>query len=224
MLRVECSGCGKKVRGGDDWSGRSGNCPKCGTIIFFPHLDSEFDRAEIALRESGRSLASKVAEALEFPNLGRLKFIVVIGATGVSLWTWSYLIIVLAYGRIAYNMFGLRISRLTKHGIYLNNGDELNFFWNTIFMLGFFGLWYLLLEGANELVGRVKQKLLAWSFILLASGVTWYRVLHQDAYEARHIGLVTNDRFIRSYFSALTAIAIVAALTYWRAKRSREPV
>ncbi len=153
MLRVECPGCGKKVRGGDDWSGRSGNCPKCGAVILFPHLDSEFDRAEIAARESGQSFASKVADVLEFPNLGKLKFIVVIGATGVSLWVWSYVIVILAYGRIAYNFFGLRISQLTRHGIYLNNGDELNWFWNMIFMLGYLGLWFLLVEGGRQ-IGR----------------------------------------------------------------------
>jgi hypothetical protein len=222
MLTVECPKCGKTLRGGDEWSGRSGKCPKCGAIVIFPDLASDFDRAEIAERETGVSFRSKVAQVFEFPNLGRLKFIVVVAATGVSLWVWYYLIIVLAYGRPAYNAFHLRVYQATKHGIYLNNGDQLNFFWNAIFMLGFLGLWYVLVQVCDEMVGRSKQKLLPWSLILLAGGLTWYSILHIDEYESAKSHLGTSNYLIRNYTSALFAIALVGALTYWRMKRSQD--
>jgi hypothetical protein len=222
MLRVQCAGCGKTVRGGADWSGRSGHCPKCGAVIIFPDLRSEFDRAEVAARASGQTLRSKISEALEFPNLGKLKFVVVVAATGVSLWAWCYLIVVLAYGRLAYNMAGLRVQHLSRRGVLLNNGEELNYFWHAIFMLGFLGLWYLLVEGADALVGRVRQKLLAWSLIVLAGVVAWSSLLYIDRFEARELRITFHRWPIRSFLSGLLAVAAVAALTYWRTRRSRE--
>ena len=34
-IRAECSGCGKVVKAGDDWAGKVGKCPACGTGISF---------------------------------------------------------------------------------------------------------------------------------------------------------------------------------------------
>jgi hypothetical protein len=222
MVRAQCSGCGKTVRGGADWSGRSGHCPKCGAVIIFPDLNSEFDRAEIVARSSGGKLKAKIQEVLEFPNLGNLKFVVIIAATGISLWVWSHLIVLLAYGWFAYHGFGLRVHHLSKRGVYLNNGDELGFFWHAVFMFGFLGLWYLLLEGADVLVGRVSHKFFAWSFILLAGIATWSSLLYTDRYEARELRVMFNRGSLRSFVLALLAIAIVAGLTYWRIRRSED--
>jgi hypothetical protein len=36
MLYVRCTHCGRRVRAGDDWAGRTGNCPKCQHEITFP--------------------------------------------------------------------------------------------------------------------------------------------------------------------------------------------
>jgi hypothetical protein len=36
MLRVQCTQCGGRVRAGDDWAGRTGNCPNCQAEISFP--------------------------------------------------------------------------------------------------------------------------------------------------------------------------------------------
>ena len=35
-IRVKCSGCGKTIKGGDDWAGKTANCPHCSTIVKFP--------------------------------------------------------------------------------------------------------------------------------------------------------------------------------------------
>lgn len=35
-IRVKCSGCGKTIKGGDDWAGRKAKCPKCSTVVQFP--------------------------------------------------------------------------------------------------------------------------------------------------------------------------------------------
>ena len=35
-LRATCAGCGKIVKGGDDWAGRSARCPGCSQPIQFP--------------------------------------------------------------------------------------------------------------------------------------------------------------------------------------------
>ena len=35
MIRVTCSNCGKSVRGGDDWAGRTAPCPHCKTPLQF---------------------------------------------------------------------------------------------------------------------------------------------------------------------------------------------
>jgi hypothetical protein len=36
MLYVRCTHCGRRVRAGDDWAGRTGNCPNCQQEITFP--------------------------------------------------------------------------------------------------------------------------------------------------------------------------------------------
>lgn len=38
-IRATCSGCGKTVKGGDDWAGRSAKCPGCGASITFESND-----------------------------------------------------------------------------------------------------------------------------------------------------------------------------------------
>jgi hypothetical protein len=35
-IRVKCSGCGRTIKGGDDWAGKTANCPHCSTIVEFP--------------------------------------------------------------------------------------------------------------------------------------------------------------------------------------------
>jgi hypothetical protein len=149
VIRVECSGCGKRVRGGDDWSGRSGHCPKCGAVILFPDLNAEFDRAEIAARESAKSLGARISKLIQYPNLGKLKFVAIVSALGISLWVWNYLIVVLAYGRSGYHRVGLRVVPGSGDGIHINNGDELNVFWHAIYTAGFLGLWYLLMTRSS---------------------------------------------------------------------------
>lgn len=34
-IRATCANCGKSVKGGDDWAGKSGKCPGCGQEIQF---------------------------------------------------------------------------------------------------------------------------------------------------------------------------------------------
>src|SRR5687768_12828792 len=41
-VRALCSDCGRTVRGGDDWAGKSGKCPSCGGTIAFPSSPSNF--------------------------------------------------------------------------------------------------------------------------------------------------------------------------------------
>lgn len=38
MIRIRCPHCRSKVRGGDDWVGRTGKCPRCAGAITFPGL------------------------------------------------------------------------------------------------------------------------------------------------------------------------------------------
>jgi predicted amidophosphoribosyltransferase len=42
VIREECPGCGKVVRASDEWAGRTGNCPGCGTPVTFAGPD-QFD-------------------------------------------------------------------------------------------------------------------------------------------------------------------------------------
>ena len=39
-IRATCSGCGKVIKAGDDWDGRTGNCPGCGAIVSFEKADA----------------------------------------------------------------------------------------------------------------------------------------------------------------------------------------
>lgn len=222
MLRVVCSSCGGKVRGGDDWSGRSGSCPKCGAVIIFPQLESEFDRAAIAAEQAPASFGKKIADVVEFPNLGKLKTVAVIAAAGFSLWIWSNAIVWLAFGKYAYFYGGLRVIHLSRGSIDLNDGAHLDLFWATIFYSGYFGLWYLLMDGADEAIGRTDQKLLVWCLILIAGFAGWYKVITAQftlAQQTRRVGYYPT-----SHASATSVLALipVAALVIWRGKRSMQ--
>jgi hypothetical protein len=43
-IRVQCSGCQRIVKAGDDWAGLSGKCPNCGHILQFPSADPPTER------------------------------------------------------------------------------------------------------------------------------------------------------------------------------------
>ena len=40
MIRATCSVCGKTTKGGDDWAGRTAQCPSCQAPIYFPPTPS----------------------------------------------------------------------------------------------------------------------------------------------------------------------------------------
>jgi hypothetical protein len=41
-VTATCTGCGRQVRGSDNWAGRQGQCPQCGATIAFPLLMPDF--------------------------------------------------------------------------------------------------------------------------------------------------------------------------------------
>jgi DNA-directed RNA polymerase subunit RPC12/RpoP len=135
MIRVECGNCGRKIRGGDDWSGRSGNCPKCGAVILFPRIEAEFEQA-IQVRAAAQQAPDvnadffSVAKQWEFPNLRDAAIVAVAAVTGASIWIWMKLIVFLNFGMQSYFMARLRVvSANPWSGIAYNNGERLSVFY-----------------------------------------------------------------------------------------------
>lgn len=62
-IRATCSGCGKTVKGGDDWAGRSAKCPGCGGAIRFANPDPFDGFAEFAAGEHLRSVSQELVGA-----------------------------------------------------------------------------------------------------------------------------------------------------------------
>jgi len=40
MIELNCSECGKKLKGRDDAAGKQGKCPQCGTLLRVPDTKS----------------------------------------------------------------------------------------------------------------------------------------------------------------------------------------
>jgi hypothetical protein len=214
MLRTKCIWCGKTVKGGDDWSGRSGRCPNCDAEIFFP---------KIGPTTGPETVTSKMKSVVEYPNLGAWATLAVVAATGVSLWIWVRLIIFFAYGTRPYFWTGLRVTTLSKtRGIKLNNGDELNIFWLSLFMTGFITLWFLLMRGADYIAGRFEPRRGVLFLIFLASSVTWYSLLYQIVVPPRQLRISFYPspgwQVIRISF----AVLLVGGLVMWRRWMTRE--
>lgn len=60
-IRVTCAGCGKVVKAGDDWLGRSGKCPGCGAAIQFA--------AELPAASAPSLAASRTTRPLPSANM-----------------------------------------------------------------------------------------------------------------------------------------------------------
>src|SRR4051812_45472374 len=101
MLRTKCIWCGKNVRGGDDWAGRSGHCPNCNAEIIFPQIGPPPTEPEPA------KPLQLIDEAALWKASGP-EAIYAAAMCGVSAWIWVRLIIVLAFGFKAY-WHGLRV-------------------------------------------------------------------------------------------------------------------
>jgi hypothetical protein len=178
MLRAKCIWCGKNVRGGDDWAGRSGHCPNCNAEIIFPRIgpgptEPEPEKPLQLIDDAGLWKASG-PEAVYAAAM-----------CGVSAWILVRLIVVLAYGTRAY-WFGLRVESAGKMaGIALNNGEQLNFFWYSVFVPGFLASWILLVNGVNYLAARPRQKGLA-NFLIGFIGVMAWSSLMWQLFQPTH--------------------------------------
>jgi DNA-directed RNA polymerase subunit RPC12/RpoP len=209
MLRTKCIWCGKNVRGGDDWAGRSGKCPNCGAEIIFPQIGPLRTEPEPA-----KPLQLIDEEALW--KASGPEAIYAAAMCGVSAWIWVRLIIVLAFGIRAY-WLGLRVESGGKiSGIVLNNGSQLNFFWYAVFATGFLASWMLLVNGANYLVAWSKQKGWANFLIYLAGVAAWGSLMWQLLQPTRRRLIGGNSspgwQLIRIAF----AVLLMAGLTTWR--------
>jgi DNA-directed RNA polymerase subunit RPC12/RpoP len=209
MLRTKCIWCGKRVRGGDDWAGRSGHCPNCDAEIFFPRLGPGPTAPEPA-----KPLQLIDEEGLW--NSSGAAAVYVAAMCGISAWVWIRLIIILAYGIKAY-WYGLRVESAGKMaGIVLNNGAQLNFFWYSIFASGFLASWLLLANGANYLVVRSRQTGLANFLIGLIGFSAWASLIWQMFQPTRRLPIGSFSSPGWQVFRIAIAIVLMAGLTTWR--------
>ncbi len=226
MLRVQCSNCGRIVRGGDDWSGRSGNCPKCGAVIFFPAIGEDFPSPEAlaAVDPKAETGPQRLLKYVKYPSLGWMSLLVGVAAAFVSMWIWCQLIVILAFGRYAYFTYGLRIVYLDRHsGVDLSNGQHLGAFWTWAFMTACSGSVVVLMKAADIVVGKASSKALVWLLIVFAGGASAYSLVDQMANTLRRKGPTHETWLERPYLLIFVAI-VVLALTYWRLNNSPEAI
>jgi hypothetical protein len=214
MLRTTCIWCGKTVRGGDDWAGRSGKCPNCGAEIIFPRMGPP-------------PTEPAPAKPFTFINPDNYWLATDWGAVGlaalcgVAAWIWVRLIIFLAYGLQAYRM-GLRIAVFGRlPGVTLNNGDYLSFFWATLFVSGFITTWAFLIRAANHLVGRTWPRGQAIALVLLVGLLAWISLLAQ-AMPPHPFPIHFGESPARQAFAYLIAIFAAAGIVVWRDLKSGE--
>jgi DNA-directed RNA polymerase subunit RPC12/RpoP len=209
MLRTKCIWCGKTVRGGDDWGGRSGHCPNCGAEIFFPRIGPGPTAPQ----------PSKPLQLIDEKNIWNVSgptAFVAAAMCGASAWIWVRLIILLAYGFGPY-WRGLRVESAGKlAGIVLNNGERLNFFWYSVFAAGFLALWMLLLNGANCVVDRSRTKGRTVALVVLVGLASWLSLIWQVTQPTKRLPIGSYSspgwQIIRIAF----AIVLMAGLTNWR--------
>jgi hypothetical protein len=209
MLRTKCIWCGKTVRGGDDWAGRTGKCPHCDAEIIFPRLDGP-------PTEPAPAKPFEFIDPHNYFNSNGWAAVALIGVCGISAWTWVRLIIFLAYGFWPYRM-GLRVAGMSKvYGVALNNGDQLDFYWFLIFVSGFLTTWMLLIRGANYLVEHHRPRVAAIALIVLAGVATWISLIWQAMPARYRFTFHFPAGSARQGFFSLLVVFAVGGMVMWR--------
>ena len=209
MLRTKCIWCGKTVRGGNDWAGRSGKCPNCQAEIIFPRIGPPATEPQPAT-------PNPLIDPENLWNSTDWGSVACVAVIGIAAWIWGRLIIFLAYGYQAYRM-GLYVTVFGKeYGVSLNNGERLNFFWTLVYVSGFVTTLFLLIRGANFLVQRTRPHSWALGLIFLAGGATWGSLLWQ-AIPGRypfpfHFGAGST----RQAFFTLLVVFVTGGMVAWR--------
>jgi hypothetical protein len=228
MLRVQCSNCGRVVRGCDDWSGRSGNCPKCGAVIFFPTVGEDFPSPEAlaALEPKTKSVAARVVSFLNPENAWTSTgwgAVVSAALLAITAWIWFWLVIELNFGGGVYHA-GLRVVPAVRgRGVALNNGESLGIIWSVLFPTGFVVTWVVLMQGANYLVMRARSKAAIIAPIVLAGVFAFYEFvvsLDPKPYKMGHFEVPIARQAVGGLLGALLIGGLLAIRRILSAKLS----
>jgi DNA-directed RNA polymerase subunit RPC12/RpoP len=209
MLRTKCIWCGKTVRGGDDWAGRSGKCPNCQAEIIFPRIGPPPTEPE--------PVASTPLIDLEnWWNTEGWGGAAIMAIIGVAAWVWGRLIIFFAYGYQAY-WAGLYVTVFGKEfGVALNNGQRLNFFWTLVYVSGFATTLFLLIRVANYLVLQTRPRSRALTLIFLAGVAAWGSMLWQATSQNYLRYSHFNAGSTRQAFFTLVVVLVTGGMVAWR--------
>jgi len=209
MLRTKCIWCGKSVRGGNDWAGRSGKCPNCQAEIIFPRIGPP-------TTEPPPATPYQLIDPEIWWSSTDLGGAACLAVIGVAAWIWGRLIIFLAYGYQAYRV-GLYVTVFGKqYGVALNNGDRLNFFWTLVYVSGFVTTLFLLIRGANFLVLRTRPRSRALALIFLAGVATWGSMLWQATFGSYRSYPHFFAGSTRQAFFTLVVMLVTGGIVAWR--------
>jgi|SRR4051794_10405932 hypothetical protein len=215
MLRTKCIWCNKRVRGGDDWSGRSGKCPNCGAEIIFPRIGPGPTEPEPA--KPYVFINPKYYWLAEGSGAAGL-----VALCGLAAWIWVRLIILLAFGFHAYQV-GLRMALPGRvPGVTLNNGDCLSFFWATLFVSGFITTWSLSIRAANYFVWRSRPRSRGIALLLILGLLAWISLFIQATPAAYPFRLHFGESSLGRALVYFVAIFSAAAIAVWRDMKGGE--
>jgi hypothetical protein len=213
MLRTKCIWCGKTVRGGDDWAGRSGKCPNCDAEIIFPRISPPPTEPEPA------RYFKFIDPDSYWKNTGWAA-VAVIAVAGVSGWIWSQLIVLFAYGFEPYSL-GLRATVFGKlYGLTLNNGQAMGALWFMVFASGAIWTWYLLVRWANYLVARHYPKSQAIAAVVLMGVLAWIGLVYQAMPRLHPFPIRYGESSTRQALLLLLVVFIAAAGVVWHDMKS----
>jgi DNA-directed RNA polymerase subunit RPC12/RpoP len=209
MLRTKCIWCGKTVRGGDDWAGRSGKCPNCGAEIIFPQIGP---------------LPTEPAPATPYVFIDPKNYWLaedwgaagVVALCGVAAWIWMQLIVLLAFGFHAYKL-GLRLTMAGRvPGVTLNSGQCLSFFWATLFVWGFITTWAFLIRSANYFVWQSRPRSRAIALVLLLGLWAWISLFAQAMAAQYRFAFRFPESPVGQAIVYFVAICSAAGIVLWR--------
>jgi hypothetical protein len=197
------------VRGGDDWSGRSGKCPNCGAEIFFPRVGPEPARPK-------RDKPVAFIDPDKYLNVSGWSAIAIVAIGGLAAWFWLQLIVILAFGIAPYRL-GLRVSILGKlPGLSLNNGQELGMLWYIVGISGFTWTFAGLVRGANYLVERHRPRGMAIAAVVLLGVPAWIDLIRHAIAELHPLRAHFAESASGRALVSLVVIFIAGGTVLWR--------